>query len=252
MKILCLRINNKKSINSNLQMKRFYLHNGNEQQGPFNIEDLKGKNITKQTSVWYEGLLEWTEAGKIDELGILLNTNTPPPYQEKKVVPPPISKPISQTTTEKKQPTKKKSKSWIYITIGIVVVLVIVLSVLDVDSSDGQGNESYQQKVMTVLQMEFSEPTKFLTADGEYNQNFWGDKIKVHGEIHNTATVANYKDALVKVTYYSKTNTVLGNEEYTIYEKFPPHSTVKFELSIENYKDVSTIGWDVINALPSE
>ena len=81
-----------------------------------------------------------------------------------------------------------------------------------------------------------------------YNENFWGDKIKVHGVVKNKATVATYKDAVVRVTYYSKTKTELGNKEYTIYEVFPPNSEVKFELKIENYKDVSTIGWDVIQA----
>ena len=28
-------------------MKKYYLHNGTDQQGPFDIEDLKTKNITK-------------------------------------------------------------------------------------------------------------------------------------------------------------------------------------------------------------
>ena len=101
---------------------------------------------------------------------------------------------------------------------------------------------------MTIEDIEHSQPTKFLNASGTYNQNFWGDQIKVHGVIKNTATVASYKDALVKVTYYSKTKTELGSKEYTIYENFPPHSEVTFELKIQNYKDVSEIGWDVIQA----
>lgn len=53
---------------------------------------------------------------------------------------------------------------------------------------------------------------------------------------------------LLQVTYYSKTKTELGNKEYTIYDNFPPHSEVKFELKIENYKDVKSIGLDVIQA----
>lgn len=36
----------------------------------------------------------------------------------------------------------------------------------------------------------------------------FGDK-KVYGIIKNTATVATYKNAVVKVTYYSKTKTEL-------------------------------------------
>lgn len=131
------------------------------------------------------------------------------------------------------------------------MIIIIALSVVDIDSSSqGSNDRTYQEKVMTVEQIELSQPTSFLTAAGKYNENFWGDKINVHGVITNKATVATYKDAVVKVTYYSKTNTEIGSKEYTIYEIFTPHSSTNFELKIDNYKDVSTIGWDVISATP--
>ncbi len=49
-------------------MKYFYLHNGTDQQGPFDIQDLNDKNITWETAIWYEGLKEWTTVGNVDEL----------------------------------------------------------------------------------------------------------------------------------------------------------------------------------------
>lgn len=118
-------------------------------------------------------------------------------------------------------------------------------------SSSDATTASYQEKVMSVEEIERSQPANFLTADGTYNSNFWGDKLKVHGTITNSATVATYKDALVRVTYYSKTNTELGSKEYTIYDFFPAHSTKKFELKIDNYQNVNSIGWDVISAVPN-
>ena len=60
--------------------------------------------------------------------------------------------------------------------------------------------------------------------------------------------LASFKDAIVKVTYYSKTKTILGSKTYTIYETFAPQSNVRFELRIENFQNVNTIGWDVIDA----
>jgi hypothetical protein len=116
-------------------------------------------------------------------------------------------------------------------------------------SSDNSSGSSYQEKVMSVEEIERSQPTNFLTADGTYNENLWGNKLKVHGTIKNSATVASYKDAVVRVTYYSKTNTELGSKEYTIYEVFSPHSTKNFELKIDNYQEVNSIGWDVISAV---
>jgi hypothetical protein len=236
-------------------MKKYYLHNGTDQQGPFDIEDLKAKNITKETSIWYEGLSEWTTAEEIDDLKDLFKTSTPPPFVAKTTTPPPIQKPPIQQTTSVPQPTKKKSKVGRNILIVIILLVLVVGGLFVANNMNsnggggyGTGDDTYQEKIMTVEEIERSQPTNFLTADGNYNENFWGDKIKVHGVIKNTATVASYKDAVVRVTYYSKTKTELGSKEYTIYDNFPPHSEVKFELKIENYKDVNSIGWDVIQA----
>lgn len=109
--------------------------------------------------------------------------------------------------------------------------------------------ESYQQRVMTVEEIERAEPTTFLIADGNYNKNFFGTKLKLHGKITNKATVASYKDAVVRVTYYSNTKTPLISKDYTIYEIFPPTSIKNFEMKIDNYKDVGAIGWDVVSAV---
>ncbi|MES2575353.1 MAG: GYF domain-containing protein [Bacteroidota bacterium] len=49
-------------------MKKYYLHNGTESSGPFDIEELKAKNITKQTPVWFEGMEKWKTAAEIEEL----------------------------------------------------------------------------------------------------------------------------------------------------------------------------------------
>ncbi|MBA3664437.1 MAG: DUF4339 domain-containing protein [Bacteroidetes bacterium] len=67
-------------------MKKYYLHEENGQTGPFDIADLKAKNIQKDTSLWYEGLTEWTEAGKVDELKELFSQSTPPLLGSKKGV----------------------------------------------------------------------------------------------------------------------------------------------------------------------
>lgn len=238
-------------------MKNYYLHNGTEQQGPFSLEDLKSKSITKKTSIWHEGLSEWTTADKIEELKELFIEATPPPFAPKQT-PPPINKPTSQEVPKKETPTNvvpKKSHVGLTVTIILATLVVIIgglvaFNNINNDKSTDKKTEdnTYQEKVMTVEEIEQSQPTKFLTADGNYNENFWGDKIKVHGVIKNSATVATYKDAVVKVTYYSKTKTNLGSKKYTIYETFPPHSQVNFELKINKIKNVSTIGWDVVDA----
>lgn len=116
-------------------------------------------------------------------------------------------------------------------------------------SNSTLGEESYNEKVISVEETEISQPTKFLRAGGNYNKNLIGTKLKVHGTITNTASVATFKDAVVQITFYSATQTELFNKNYTIYDYFPPHSTVEFELKTENYREVESIGMAVISAI---
>jgi GYF domain 2 len=233
-------------------MKKYYLHNGTSQQGPFDLEELKAMKVTSETLIWFEGLPDWSSADKIEELKPLLNTSVPPPFKNHAASP---SVPLQDSQKKSPKSTHETDRKigLILRSIGaiggIALIIAFIVGLLN-NGSDLKSTDplSYKEKVMSVGEIELSQPTKFLTAEGNYNENFWGDKIKVHGIINNKATVAAYKDALVRITYYSKTKTVLGSKDYTIYEIFPPHSQVKFELKIDNYKDVSKIGWDVIDA----
>jgi hypothetical protein len=218
----------------------YFIHNGKEQLGPFTLSELKSKNISGNTLIWNNTLEDWVQAKELKELTDILENILiqPPPIRQAKV-----------------KTNKQKSKAGVVLQLigGLGLILVIGLYFVNyyynISNSSFIPTESYEQKVMTVEEMEKATPVNFLNASGNYNENFWGNKIKVHGVINNTATVATYKDAVVRVTYYTKTNTEIATADYTIYDVFPPHSEVNFELKIDNYENVSTIGWDVISAL---
>jgi len=238
-------------------MKKFYLHNGNEQQGPFDFDDLKAKGIAKETPIWHEGLKEWTIAEKIDELKSIFKSVAPPPFNVK-AASPPVPKTAMTYAKSTQSPSKNKNKiigrilSLIgFLLLAIPGIFIVYNMSLNNSRNSGSSGESYQEKILTVEEIERTQPTNFLTVSGNYNKNFWGDKINVQGVIENRATVAKYKDAVVKVTYYSKTNTPLAKNNYTIYDVFSPRSQIKFTLKIENYQNVSSIGLDIISAIPN-
>lgn len=62
-------------------MKKYYLHDGVQQQGPFDINELKSKNISKNSQIWCDGILDWMHAWKIPELSELINS-TPPVFNK--------------------------------------------------------------------------------------------------------------------------------------------------------------------------
>jgi hypothetical protein len=78
-------------------MKTYYLHNGSENEGPFDFEELKSKKINRTTPVWREGMEDWKTAGEVEELKSILET-----------VPPPIK---SFTTTRSIPEEQKKEKN---------------------------------------------------------------------------------------------------------------------------------------------
>lgn len=161
------------------------------------------------------------------------------------------------TYIEPHEPTVvKRSNRNMYLIAGIFLALVIISVIIYMSQNNTSFDDysispaaTYQDKVMSVEDIERSDPSNFLTAQASYNQNFLGNKIKVNGSIINKATVASYKDAVIRITYYSKTNTALTTSEHTIYEALPPTSTVSFDLKVDNYKDVTSIGVEVISAM---
>jgi hypothetical protein len=100
-------------------MKKYFLHNGIESSGPFDINELKVKKITKNTPVWFEGMENWSTAGKIEELSNLFE-----------VIPPPISTYTAPSTTPKTEKTKAPqkilglSKNAFFIGIGVIIILI--------------------------------------------------------------------------------------------------------------------------------
>jgi hypothetical protein len=67
----------------NYEVKKYYLHNGQENSGPFDKEELREQKINKNTLVWAEDWNEWKKAGEIDELKIILLSIPPTPSPPK-------------------------------------------------------------------------------------------------------------------------------------------------------------------------
>ena len=52
-------------------MSEYYILNGSEQQGPYTIDQLRGR-VTPQTYVWREGLADWVQAINLPEISAVL------------------------------------------------------------------------------------------------------------------------------------------------------------------------------------
>jgi hypothetical protein len=141
-------------------MKKYFINDGTQQQGPFSLEELIAMKITPNTPVWHEGMDQWKTAGQLEELNVLFSQQPPafmstPPVEEKKAetpvtTPTPVTPvveekkvetpaptpvtvtPAAATTPDVKAttpntskpivPTSKKSTAWISYVIALLVL----------------------------------------------------------------------------------------------------------------------------------
>jgi hypothetical protein len=84
-------------------MKKYFYTDGFANFGPFTLEELKYKNITLDTNVWYEGMGDWKKAAEVPELASLFSTNTaippspPNPFQTGQSPSNPTNNPYNDT-----------------------------------------------------------------------------------------------------------------------------------------------------------
>lgn len=244
-------------------MTKYYIHKDNEQKGPYTIDQLKGLELMNTTRIWHVGLEEWKTVAEISEVNKLLPT-TPPP-----LIPPlhTTLTPQSPETQNEYEAEPPRSNKTLHYLISLLVLGAIVFGAFylynhwaqEKSGSNSYSSSSsttdyssnvptYEEKVISVEDEERGRPTSFLSISGNYKFNFIGRKVKINGNITNAASVASFKDVVVRVTFLTKTSTVLGSEEYIIYEKYPPSSNKKFFLKIKTIKGSSAIKMDIVNA----
>ena len=218
-------------------MKKYYLHNGTENIGPLDLDELKAKAITKNTQVWCDGMEDWKNAGEVEELKSIFSVVPPPIAKKPEIKPEPIA--------------NNKKTHWFWRMTRVLAILIIVciaiFAFVDYMNEKYSGS-SYEESIMTIGEMEVADPSLYLNTTGTYKPTFLGDQLKINGVIENKATVTNYKDVVIEVIFYSKTNSEIAREQYTIYDFFAPNTKKEFKLKVKNYSNVETIGWNVFNA----
>ena len=158
-------------------MKQYFIHDGQSEKGPLNIEQLKLETLKKETPIWYEGLENWVKAGEVEELKNLFAI-TPPPLI--KAIPPKTetAPKVGQTQNSlpHQQPIITNNKSYkteIITSIAIVAIGIISWLVYQNKSQTATLNEvkekvTQQDQQLTQQQQEQQQKEQAqLQADQE-------------------------------------------------------------------------------------
>jgi hypothetical protein len=106
-------------------MKKYYIYQNNQQQGPFSIEELRNMNISPGTHVWAEGMGEWTPASQVSELINLFRTATPPPSSQTRTGPYQHGQKQYSRQQTYRQADKKSGGKTVGIVISVIAVIIV-------------------------------------------------------------------------------------------------------------------------------
>jgi|LauGreDrversion4_2_1035121.scaffolds.fasta_scaffold252270_1 hypothetical protein len=77
------------------------------------------------------------------------------------------------------------------------------------------------------------------------------DGSVVEGSIKNTASIARFKDVVIVVEFYSKTETQIGQKEFVLYEYYEPNSNKNFRLKVYPPSEMGSYHVSIKNATPA-
>ncbi|EJF08897.1 hypothetical protein O71_18186 [Pontibacter sp. BAB1700] len=130
--------------------------------------------------------------------------------------------------------------------INFALLLTLGLSSCDSGYADS-SSISYEEAKLSIEQQEKLYPLNFVDVDGTYRKNFIGEWV-LEGKINSTATLAKYKDVVLDIKYYSKTETLIGRDREIIYDYLAPGSNVKFKIKTFGPKGAKSVGIDIADA----
>ena len=107
--------------------------------------------------------------------------------------------------------------------------------------------KNYEKGKVTLQQTEQRSPSSFLVVEGEKKKNIIGQTV-IRGQITNNAKIVSFKDVDVKLSFYSKTGTLLEEDHETVYETIAPGDTKKFKSKYYTPKGTDSVAFKVSGA----
>ncbi|GAB3934324.1 CD225/dispanin family protein [Larkinella terrae] len=136
-------------------MKQYYYLEGNQQLGPFTLEELRSKPIQPDTKVWTQGLPDWVAASTVPEINEWLSGAQIPPINPSL---PPIQSPPSRPFQDSYTPnqplggTMPKPKTWLVESILVTLFCCLpfgiagIVNASNVDSRYSNGDFAGAQR----------------------------------------------------------------------------------------------------------
>lgn len=107
--------------------------------------------------------------------------------------------------------------------------------------------DKYEKNKSSLEDFEKKDPVRFLTVTGKHKRNIVGQTV-IRGNIYNNARMVHYKDVRIKLDFYSKTGSLLEEDQQVIYETINPGGSVGFKSKYFTPKGTDSVAMKVISA----
>lgn len=127
-----------------------------------------------------------------------------------------------------------------------VTLAIITLFLTSCNSPKKEEIKSPEQLRFDLQQLEQLNPLEYLKVNATISPNnvltreaglfrdakYEVDGFNMEGTIQNTASLAKFKDVVLRVTFLSKTETILDQSDHVLYEFYEPKSNTPFSLHL--------------------
>lgn len=186
-------------------MKEYYIHNGKDNRGPLNIEELKDQKITKDTPVWSNDMHNWKKAGEVDELKSILSNNPPPLKKLQK--------------SEYQKPKKSNFFKYLIIAIGSIAFLAIGSNIISEGTID-QENTTHEEEDYFNIQIRNNITSLIQVSTNQYSVDAFGGISNL--DIIVTNNTDFIIDEITVAIAYIKKNDGVFKTEYLTFNNIPP------------------------------
>lgn len=187
-------------------MKQYFIIDGQEQKGPYSIEELKALSIKRDTYVWFDGANGWAQAQTLDPLKELFKT--PPPFSAAEVKTPPPPPPFSRNEPVSSEPEpffESPNKKIPFVPIGIGAIVVLTLTFLYINSrretalvqsqvTQMQVDQSQKETERQQKEEERKRALEELTLKNRNYRNNWANYFVVDRSSYNLGLLGGIHD----------------------------------------------------------
>ncbi len=133
-----------------------------------------------------------------------------------------------------------------YLLIGVALVVVFA-ACTTTEEKEKKSQDKYESSKLSLEELEKQSPLQFLSVAGNDKRNLLGQTV-VKGKVTNKAKMVTYKDVDIKLFFYSKTGTLLQEDQEVVYEAVAPGATVNFKSKYFAPKGTDSIAMKVVSA----